>query len=107
MSVEATEFVAAIHQTATGSFALRFPDLPGCSGAASTEDEAMDIAPDALANHLRKMAQRGEPIPSPSTFCEISANLIWRGALFIRVEAGVYVANRPEAYRARERRSRL
>ena len=97
MSAEANEFVAAIRQTAAGSFAWQFPDLPGCSGSASTEDEAMDVAPDALANHLRKMAQGGESIPAPSTFNEISANLIWRSALLIRVEAGVYVANRPEA----------
>jgi predicted RNase H-like HicB family nuclease len=97
MSSAAREFVAVIRETAAGSFAAQFPDLPGCSGSGSTEDEAIDVAPGTLANHLQNMTQNGEPIPTPSTFREISANSIWRGALVIRVEAGVYVANRPEA----------
>lgn len=43
-----------------------FPDLPGCTSAGDTLDEAARNAEEALAGHLIVAAQFGDPIPEPS-----------------------------------------
>ncbi len=46
--------------------AVSFPDLPGCNTCGNTQDEAMDMAQDALRGHLAVAEDHGDPIPAPS-----------------------------------------
>lgn len=45
---------------------IEFPDLPGCLPCASTTEEALNNAKEALALHLYGMENDNEPIPEPT-----------------------------------------
>jgi predicted RNase H-like HicB family nuclease len=92
---EAIEFIAVVQKDGNGGFVSTFPDFPGCISFASTEDEVIDLAPEALAEQIEEMRQSGEAIPDPSTFSEVFADPKWKGTLIIRVRAGVRPTNRP------------
>jgi predicted RNase H-like HicB family nuclease len=59
-------FIAVIHKDPKSDFGVCFPDFPGCVSAASTIDEAKDMAQEALCLHIKGMLENGETIPSPS-----------------------------------------
>lgn len=61
----------AIIERAGSGFSVFFPDLPGCSSAGATMQEAALGAEEALSGHLAIMAQFGDPIPEPSSIDEI------------------------------------
>ena len=81
------EFVAVIQETESSEFVLRFPDLPGFSVVAASEQEARDLAAEALADHIETLRLAGEAIPNPSTFTAILADAKWRAGRSTRVRA--------------------
>lgn len=44
---------------------ITFPDLPGCTSNAYSEEEAISCAREALGGHLAVMEDFGEEIPTP------------------------------------------
>lgn len=68
------DYIALIHKDADSDFGVSFPDLPGCVSAGATLDEARAMATEALALHLRGMAEDGETIPAPSSLEAIMAD---------------------------------
>lgn len=62
----ATVYYPAIVERAGKAFSVFFPDLPGCTSAGATEQDAARNAEEALAGHLIVTAQAGEPLPDPS-----------------------------------------
>ncbi|MGH7054858.1 MAG: type II toxin-antitoxin system HicB family antitoxin [Stellaceae bacterium] len=47
-------------------YGIVFPDLPGCTSAGETAQEAAENAFDALADHIELTLDAGEPVPEPS-----------------------------------------
>lgn len=80
-------YVALIHKDADSDYGVSFPDLPGCISAGSTIDEARAMAAEALALHLRGLAEDGEAIPAPSALEAIMALRENRDAVAVLVEA--------------------
>lgn len=58
-------YPAIIELTGSG-FSVYFPDLPGCTSAGATIEEAAANAGEALAGHLAVLADAGETVPAPS-----------------------------------------
>jgi predicted RNase H-like HicB family nuclease len=51
--------------------AISFPDLPGCNTCGNDQDEAIEMAKDALAGHLSCLEDDGDSIPTPSDFRDL------------------------------------
>jgi len=66
-------YIALIHKDADSDYGVSFPDLPGVITAGSNLDEARKMAAEALAFHLKGMAEDGEAVPEPSSLEEIMA----------------------------------
>nr|AGU09920.1 Uncharacterized protein family [uncultured organism] len=62
----ATVFYPAIVERAGEGYSVFFPDLPGCTSAGRTIQEAARNAEEALAGHLAVSAQHGDTIGAPS-----------------------------------------
>jgi predicted RNase H-like HicB family nuclease len=56
----------AIVERAGKAFSVYFPDLPGCTSAGRTAQEAALNAEEALAAHLLETARAGAALPDPS-----------------------------------------
>lgn len=54
----------AIFNYAEDGINISFPDIPGCVSCAYSQDEAVDMARDALAGYLALSERDGEPIPA-------------------------------------------
>ncbi|UWU67861.1 type II toxin-antitoxin system HicB family antitoxin [Bradyrhizobium sp. NC92] len=67
-------YIVLIHKDADSDYGVSFPDLPGVISAGSTLDEAREMAAEALALHLRGLAEDGEAVPEPSSLEQIMAN---------------------------------
>ncbi len=61
----------AIFDHATDGISVFFPDLPGCLPCASSIEEALENAKEALALHLYGMERDNEEIPEPSALKSI------------------------------------
>ena len=59
-------YIALINKEADSDYGASFPDLPGCVTAASTIDEVLSMAREALALHIEDMLENGEEIPAPT-----------------------------------------
>jgi predicted RNase H-like HicB family nuclease len=59
-------YYPAIVEPASEGFGVFFPDVPGCTSAGATVQEAARNAEQALQAHLDLAAEHGEPIPEPS-----------------------------------------
>jgi predicted RNase H-like HicB family nuclease len=59
-------YYPAIIERGTVGFGVFFPDLPGCTSAGSTLQDAARNAEEALQAHLDLIAEHGESIPDPS-----------------------------------------
>lgn len=59
-------YIALIHKEADSDFGVSFPDFPGCVTAGSTLQEALAMAEEALAGHIKAMTEEGEAVPEPS-----------------------------------------
>lgn len=62
----ATAFYPAIIERAGAGFSVFFPDLPGCTSAGETVQEAARNAEEALSGHLLVSAQHNDAIADPS-----------------------------------------
>lgn len=62
----ATVHYPAIIERADGSYSVFFPDLPGCTSAGDTVQEAALAAEEALSGHLAVSIEHGDDIPAPS-----------------------------------------
>lgn len=62
----ATVHYAAIVERADDGYSVFFPDLPGCTSAGRTIQDAAEAAEEALAGHLLVTAQAGEALPTPT-----------------------------------------
>jgi predicted RNase H-like HicB family nuclease len=56
----------AIFGYAEDGISISFPDIEGCFSCASTDEEAVLMAEEALGLHLYNMEQDGDFIPEPS-----------------------------------------
>ena len=54
-----------------GSVGVFFPDLPGCISCGDNEEEAIEMAKEALGGHLYCMEEDNDPIPDPSKIRDI------------------------------------
>jgi predicted RNase H-like HicB family nuclease len=62
----ATVYYPAIIERAGTEYSVFFPDLPGCTSAGGTIQEAAENAEDALAGHLLVSEEHGDVIADPS-----------------------------------------
>jgi predicted RNase H-like HicB family nuclease len=60
-------YFAGIIEKAEDGYSVYFPDLPGCTSAGETMQEAARNAGEALAFHLAGMVEDGEVVPEPSS----------------------------------------
>ncbi len=67
-------FIAFIHKEPDSCYGVSFPDVPGCTSAGDTLDEAVANAVDALSGHIRMMESDGDTLPIPRTMEDISAD---------------------------------
>ena len=68
----ATVFYPAIIERAGAGYSVFFPDLPGCTSAGDTIQEAALNAEEALTGHLAVSIEHGDPIPAPSALDEVA-----------------------------------
>ncbi len=80
-------YIAIIHKEPTSDYGVSFPDFPGCVSAGADIDEARRMAQEALALHIRGLAEDGAPIPSPSTLEAIMADDDNRAGVAVLVAA--------------------
>ena len=59
-------YYPAIIEPASEGYGVFFPDVPGCTSAGATVQEAARNAEEALQAHLDLSAEHGETIPAPS-----------------------------------------
>ncbi len=64
-------YPAIIDRDAGGGFWVTFPDLPGCTSAGDTIEEAMANAEEALAGHIELELERAATLPEPSDLTAI------------------------------------
>jgi predicted RNase H-like HicB family nuclease len=72
---EMKKYLIVIEKTGTG-YSAYSPDLDGCVATGKTRDEVEREMQEAIAFHLKSMAQSGQPIPEPQThsrYVEVSA----------------------------------
>jgi len=64
-------FYVAIIERGKKSFGAFFPDVPGCTSAGTTAQEAAANAEQALQGHLTLSLEHGEPLPEPTPLDKI------------------------------------
>ncbi len=67
-------YIAFIHKEPDSCYGVSFPDMPGCTSAGDTLDEAVANAVDALSGHVRMMDMDGDAVPAPRSLEEIVAD---------------------------------
>jgi predicted RNase H-like HicB family nuclease len=67
-------FIAFVHKEPDSCYGVSFPDVPGCTSAGGTLDEALANAVDALSGHIHLMEADGDEVPTPRTLDEIMAD---------------------------------
>ncbi len=86
-------YPATIAAAGRAGFDLTFADFPDCVCAGNTPEEAMEMAPAALAGHIAAMAGDGAPIPDPSPI-EEAARKGGRKVVLVTLVAAPPVAKR-------------
>ncbi len=61
----------AIFEYAQDGISISFPDLPGCFSCATSDEEAISMAKDALGLHLYSMEEDNDEIPAPTSISSI------------------------------------
>jgi predicted RNase H-like HicB family nuclease len=64
-------YFPAIVEKASDGFGVFFPDLPGCTSAGKTIQDAALNAEEALQAHIDLSVEHGDPIPEPSALDQI------------------------------------
>jgi predicted RNase H-like HicB family nuclease len=83
----ARHFPAIVEKAASG-YGVFFPDLPGCTSAGDSVQEAALAAEDALQAHIDLAAEHGEAIPDPSHLDDIvvDADVVEIARILVRVD---------------------
>lgn len=78
----------AVIERAGGGFSVFFPDLPGCTSAGSTMNEAAVNAEEALGGHLLELAEGGDDVPAPTELDQLKHDpqLDAIGIILVRAE---------------------
>jgi predicted RNase H-like HicB family nuclease len=71
--VKLTEYIGLVDGEA-GAYGVTVPDLPGCTSAGSTTDEALRNAVEAVRLWAEDAISDGEPLPSPRSMEELRAD---------------------------------
>ncbi len=81
-------YYPAIIERADQGFGVFFPDLPGCTSAGTTVQEAARNAEDALQSHIDLAAEHGDPIPDPSELDQIAVDpdIVEAARILVRAE---------------------
>jgi predicted RNase H-like HicB family nuclease len=66
--------IALVHKDPDSCYGVSLPDVPGCTSAGDTLDEALTNAVDALSGHIRLTESDGEATPQPRTLEVINAD---------------------------------
>jgi predicted RNase H-like HicB family nuclease len=61
---------AVIIESGPRNYSAYVPDLPGCVATGHTIEETRQNIRDAIAFHLRGMAEDGDPIPEPTCIAD-------------------------------------
>jgi predicted RNase H-like HicB family nuclease len=67
-------YYPAIVERAVDGFGVFFPDLPGCTSAGATLQEAVRNAETALQAHIDLASEHGEAVPDPSELDAITSD---------------------------------
>lgn len=70
----AVTYYPAIIERGPEGYGVFFPDLPGCTSAGDTVQEAAINAEQALTGHVLMMAEYGDPIPAPSQLDQVESD---------------------------------
>lgn len=81
-------YYPAIIEQAEDGFAVFFPDLPGCTSAGASLQEAARNAEEALQGHIDVTAEHGETVPDPSELDRIvtEPDVVEVGRILVRAE---------------------
>lgn len=60
------QYLSCFFDYADDGISISFPDLPGCFSCASSDEEAIKMAKDALGLHLYSIEEDSEEIPDPT-----------------------------------------
>ena len=60
-------YPVVIHKDPDSDYGVTVPDLPGCSSAAETLDQALQEVVQAIECHIEGLLMDGEPVPWPET----------------------------------------
>lgn len=64
------EFLVVVEKGKT-SYGAYVPDLPGCVAVGTTRREALKLIREGIQLHIEALRESGEPVPMPSSKCEI------------------------------------
>ena len=68
-------YIALFEKAGNGdAYGVVFPDFPGCVSAGATHEEAVRMAHEALAGHVRFLQTSGDKIPKPRTLEQIKTS---------------------------------
>ena len=67
-------YYPAIVEKSADGYGVFFPDLPGCTSAGATVQEAALNAEEALQAHIELSMEHGDPVPGPSSLDEIAVD---------------------------------
>jgi predicted RNase H-like HicB family nuclease len=62
-----TQYTVIIEKEETTDWGAYVPDLPGCVAVADTREEVEHLIREAIALHLSRMREDGEPVPAPNS----------------------------------------
>lgn len=80
-------YIALIHKDEDSDFGVSFPDLPGCTTAGRSLDEARLFAEEALRLHLQGLAEDGDVVPDPASLDTVMGDVANREAVAVLVVA--------------------
>jgi predicted RNase H-like HicB family nuclease len=78
-------YIGVVHKDAESDYGVSFPDFPGAVTAARTQDEAVEMAAEALALHVEGLLAEGEAIPDPSSLEQVRADPDYRDGMPVLV----------------------
>ena len=90
-------YAVAIHKNPDSCYGVSVPDLPGCTSAGDTLDEAFDHVREAIEGHIETLLMMNRPIPPMRPLQEHQAHEDFQDALcwgFVDVDLSTIPAQR-------------
>ena len=75
-------FPIFIHKDEGSCFGVTVPDLPGCTSAGDTLDDAFSSVQEAILGHIDTMLMEGEPLPNVNSLQAHLANDDYQDGIF-------------------------